>query len=70
MVSSHWDSILNTIEWFLSIQLPSGNWPHKASQHTHTVDPYDDELVQYVTHRVDIHSADAILVGVMVPQLR
>lgn len=44
VVAPHWDDILNTVEWFISVQQPSSNWPHKASRHMH--DPVDDELVQ------------------------
>ena len=50
IVAPHWDVILDTIEWLLKIQQPSGNWPHKATAHFQDViEPIHDELIQSVS---------------------
>lgn len=47
VIAPHWDALLDTAEWLLSIQQPSGNWPHKASRHMQD-SAEDDQLVQCV----------------------
>ena len=47
-ISQYWDLIKEVIEWLLSIQQPSGNWPHKASRDMQAGFDEDesDQLVQ------------------------
>ena len=49
VVARHRDRILDTVEWLLAIQQPSGNWPHKASRHMPAAEePEEDQLCQCV----------------------
>ncbi|THH26889.1 hypothetical protein EUX98_g7298 [Antrodiella citrinella] len=54
----HWNLILGTVRWLLAVQLPSGNWPSKASTHMHSVEAEDEkyQLIQWC------HGAPAVLI--------
>ena len=53
----HWDAVLDTLKWLLALQLPSGNWPHKASRHTRDASsPEEEQLMQWC------HGAPALLI--------
>ena len=60
LITPHWDALLDTLEWLLALQQPSGNWPHKAPspspRTSSSQDDADDELVQWC------HGAPALLI--------
>ncbi|KAJ8488071.1 hypothetical protein ONZ51_g3790 [Trametes cubensis] len=63
IIAPHWQKIISTVEWLLTIQDPLGNWPSKASRHMPSIsggaatnqeskrlgvdEEHDDALVQW-----------------------
>ncbi|OCH89154.1 hypothetical protein OBBRIDRAFT_794510 [Obba rivulosa] len=65
VIRSHWPAIHSTLEWLLTVQNPSGNWPSKTNHHLRTGTKLlmrqsssgsDDELVQWC------HGAPGVLI--------
>ncbi|EKM53181.1 uncharacterized protein PHACADRAFT_185888 [Phanerochaete carnosa HHB-10118-sp] len=54
MLTPHWDALLDTLEWLLALQQPSGNWPHKAPHYAQAAG--EEELVQWC------HGAPGLLI--------
>lgn len=48
-IAPHWELILQTVRWLISIQYASGNWPSKAGIGMFDGEEEDekDQLIQY-----------------------